>query len=157
MAEVLYPTFDEPDLVADEEIETLSDIYARKFDHEGKKTIVTGSGRTINGTAIDAYRFWVIKCLLTERYQCAAYSTDFGIEFEAIMEADYDRDIAESEIKRSITEALLVDERTVDVLDFTFEWEGDSCHITFIVESIYSIDVVEVDRGGELSGRIRAA
>lgn len=153
----LYPSFDAPELMADEIIENLEEVHAYKFDHEKEKLVVTGTGKALKGTPLEAYRFWAVKCLLTERYQYAAYGSDFGIEFQKIMEADYPRAIAESEIKRTISEALMVDDRTVSATSFKFDWEGDSCWITFILESVYGVDYVDVQRGGELSGRIRAA
>lgn len=157
MTEQLYPSFDAPDLMADEEVEELREIVGYKFDYEKARLVVTGTGRAVKGGPIDAYRFWAVKCCLTERYQYAAYSSDFGVEFQSIISADYPRGIAESEIRRTITEALMVDERTVSVTGFTFYWEGDSCWISFLLESVYGIDDVEIQRGGELSGRIRAA
>ncbi|EGQ21064.1 hypothetical protein HMPREF9372_3347 [Sporosarcina newyorkensis 2681] len=157
MSTQLYPSFDAPDLMADEVVETLQDVYAYKYDYDNERLVVTGTGKAVKGDPIDAYRFWAVKCCLTERYQYAAYSSDFGVEFQAIMEADYPRPIAESEIKRTIKEALMVDERTISVTTFSFEWSGDSCWINFKLESVYGIDNVEIQRGGELSGRIRAA
>lgn len=157
MNEALYPSFDAPDLMVDEVVETLQDVYSYKFDYENERLVVTGSGKAIKGNSLDAYRFWAVKCCLTERYQYMAYSSDFGVEFHTIMAADYPRDIAQSEIKRTIVEALMVDERTVSVTSFTFEWEGDSCWITFQLESVYGVDKVEIQRGGELSGRVQAA
>lgn len=153
----LYPSFDAPDLMADEVVETLQDVFAYKFNYDKEKLVVTGTGKAVKGGPIDAYRFWAVKCCLTERYQYAAYSTDFGVEFERIIAANYPRPIAESEIKRTITEALTIDNRTVSVTGFTFEWEGDSCWINFFLESVYGTDYVEIRRGGEVSGRIRAA
>lgn len=157
MTEPLYPSFDAPNLMVDEQVENLVDVHSYKFDHEKEQLVVTRTGKAIKGSSLDAYRFWAVKCLLTERYQYSSYSPDFGIEFQRIMEADYPRSIAESEMKRTIVEALMVDDRTVSATNFSFEWEGDSCWISFILESVYSVDVVEIQRGGELSGRIRAA
>ena len=156
-AEPLYPSFDAPDLMVDETVETLQDVYAYKFDYEKRRLVVTGTGRAIKGGPVEAYRFWAVKCCLTERFQYPAYSSDFGVEFEAIIAAGYPRDIAESEIQRTIKEALMIDNRTLSVTNFAFEWQGDSCRINFELESVYSIDKVAIQRGGELSGRIQAA
>ncbi|MHC8516981.1 DUF2634 domain-containing protein [Sporosarcina sp. ITBMC105] len=153
----LYPSFDAPDLMADEEVETLQEVYAYKFDYANQQLVVTGTGKAVKGNPIDAYRFWAIKCCLTERYKYPAYTDDFGVEFERIATSDYPRPIAESEIRRTIVESLMVDERTVSVDAFTFDWQGDSCWISFKLESVYSTDYVEIQRGGELSGRILAA
>lgn len=135
------------------------DVVAPKFDVESVKTKINAVGRAEIGDEKEAYRFWVMKCLLTERYKYPAYSTDFGVEIEDIIQSDYPRDIAESEIQRTIVEALTVDERTISVDNFTFQWKGDSVWIAFEVESIYDTEIYELMRGGEEVGRvaIRAA
>lgn len=157
MTEQFYPSFDSPDLMAGEQVETLEEVRAAKFNLEEGQLVVTGIGKVVTGDPVDAYRFWAIKCCLTERYQYEAYSPDFGVEFQRIVEANYPRPIAESEIKRTITEALMIDGRTVSTSAFRFEWSGDSCWIYFQLESVYGIDHVEIVRGGELSGRVLAA
>lgn len=153
---VSYATFDAPTFMFGEDIETLQDVRSYKYDYLEGKIIVTGTGKTLEDTAIDAYRYWAIKCCLTERYERDCYSSDFGIEFNAIVRANYPRGIAESELKRTIKEALMIDERTVNVSSFSFEWKDDSCWVHFLLESIYGIDRIELQRGGELNARVSA-
>lgn len=129
----------------DAEINTI----APKFNEELTHIVVDAIGRAEIGSEKDAYKFWVIKCLLTERYKYLAYDTDFGLEAEEIIRSNYDRDIAESELTRAISEALMVDERTLGVDDFNFEWEGNSAYVTFLIESIYGEDEIEVRLGGD--------
>lgn len=152
-----YSAFDAPIVMFGEEVKTLQDVRSYKYNHDDSKLVVTGTGKTLPDAAIDAYRFWAVKCCLTERYERACYSSDFGIEFDAIVRANYPRGIAESELKRTIKEALMTDERTVNVTSFKFEWEGDSCWVYFLLESIYGVDKVEIQRGGGLNARVSAA
>ena len=149
-----YPVWDVEDVMFDVEEEALPEVESYSYDYAERETFVTGSGKTMRCDAKDAYIFWVVKCVATERYECEAYSTDFGVEFLAIMRNSYPRSIAESEIRRSIKEALHIDNRTVNVSNFRFNWQADMCHITFEVESVYGIDTVTVERGGYSSGRI---
>lgn len=149
-----YPVWDVEDVMFDTEEEVLTDVESYAFDYKERETFVTGNGKTKRCDAKDAYIFWVVKCVATERYECEAYSTDFGVEFQAIMRKNYPRSISESEIRRSIKEALHVDNRTVNVSSFRFEWQADTCYITFEVESVYDIDTVTVEKGGYSSGRI---
>lgn len=149
-----YPVWDVEDVMFDVEEEALPDVESYAFDYMEKETFVTVSGKTRRCDAKDAYIFWVAKCVTTERYAHEAYSTDFGVEFLAIMRKNYPRSITESEIRRSIKEALHVDNRTVSVSNFRFDWKADTCSITFEVESVYDIDTVTVERGGYSSGRI---
>lgn len=149
-----YPVWDIEDVMVDVKEEQLTDVESYEFDYVKKRTVVTGSGKTKRTDAKDAYIFWVVKCVSTERYAHEAYDTDFGIEFLDIMQKNYPKGIAESEIRRTIKEALLVDNRTVNVSNFRFSWQSDVCYITFKVESVYDIDTVTVGRGGVTSGRV---
>lgn len=149
-----YPVWDVEDVMFDVEEEVLPEVESYTYDYNERETFVTGSGKTKRCDAKDAYIFWVIKCVATERYAHEAYSTDFGVEFLKILRQNYPRSITESEIRRSIKEALHVDNRTVNVTNFRFEWRVDECYITFDVESVYGIDTVTVQRGGYSSGRI---
>lgn len=149
-----YPVWDVEDVMFDVEEEVLPEVESYSYDYKERETFVTGSGKTRRCDAADAYVFWVMKCVATERYAHEAYSSDFGVEFLEIMRQNYPRSIAESEIRRSIKEALLVDNRTINVFNFRFNWQADMCYITFGAESVYGIDTVTVERGGYSSGRI---
>lgn len=133
----------------DEEIEQPT---APKFDLERMYVIVDPIGRVEMGNEKSAYKFWVTKCLLTERYKYMAYDTDFGIEIEEIIRSNYDREIAESELIRVITEGLMVDERTLGVEDFEFEWNGDSTYVTFAIESVFGREELDlmIEGGDEI-------
>lgn len=149
-----YPAWDVENVMLGIEEEDLQDVESYKYSYEENQTVVTGSGKTVRSSPQEAYIFWVMKCVLTERYAHEAYDSDYGVEFLAIMREGYPRQIAESEIRRSVKEALLVDSRTINVTDFRFQWERDSCYITFKVESVYGIETVNVERGGFSSGRV---
>lgn len=149
-----YPVWDLEDVMFGTEEEVLPEVESYAYDYDNKRTIVTTSGKAVRCDAKDAYIFWVVKCVSTERYTHEAYSTDFGVEFLAIMKEYYPRGIAESEIRRSIKEALMADSRTINVSNFRFEWKADFCYIRYEVESVYGIDTITVERGGYSSGRI---
>ena len=149
-----YPVWDVEDAMADIEEEALPDIESYVYDYGAREIFITGSGKTKRCGAKDAYIFWVMKCVATERYAYEAYSDDFGVGFLAIMRKGDTRSITESEIRREIKEALGVDNRTVNVSNFRFDWQADTCRIAFEVESVYGIDTVTVERGGFSSGRI---
>lgn len=146
----LYPVWVDEDVeMVDESEEEAQEGYGYLYDYRNNRVITTISGKTERTSEHDAYLYWAYKTVATERFSRAAYSSDFGAEIEAILERDYDRNVAESEIARSITEALEVDERTKKVSDFAFAWEGDSLHVTFSLESIYNTDTINVQRGAE--------
>lgn len=148
----LYPVFEEvpAELVEDteEQQEIQSPLRTPLFDFEKRQTKMDARGRPVDAIDHEAYKQWVVMCVLTERYEYLAYSPDFGTEIKAIMRANYPRPIAESEIQRTITEALGVDPRTVSVGGFSFEWKGDSVWVTCEVESVYGRDEFSFVFGG---------
>ena len=146
----LYPDWVDEDIeMVDESEEVTQEGYGYLYDYNNNRVITTIGGKTTKTSEHDAYLYWAYKTVATERFSRAAYSSDFGVEIEAILERDYDRDVAESEIARSITEALEVDDRTKKVSDFVFSWDGDVLHVTFTLDSIYNTDTINVQRGGE--------
>lgn len=150
----LYPSFDPPAIVQETD-DTIIDTISPKYDEKNQRVVINGIGQAVIGNEKDAYRFWVMKCLLTERYKYPAYSSDFGVEIEKIMSSDYPRSVKESEIERTIVEALSVDPRTVSVYVTSFEWNGDEVFITIEVQSVFDTEIYELNKGGETVGSIR--
>lgn len=76
----------------------------------------------------------VYKILNTERYENSIYSTDYGIELQDLYGGDVEWVIPELEMR--IKEALMADERIMDVRDFSFDIpEKRVIHVTFTVET----------------------
>ena len=83
----------------------------------------------------EALKQSIFLILNTERYEYIIYSHDYGSELKALIGKD--KDIAESEYKRRIKEALIQDDRINNVDNFIFNYDGDNVLIEFIVFSIY--------------------
>ena len=98
--------------------------------------------RVLNGRVIgwidnkQALRQAVEKLLHTERFMHEIYTDEYGIELQGLIGASFE--LVEAEISRIIKEALLVDERIVEVTDITAQKiDSTSLLITFSVESIF--------------------
>ncbi len=77
----------------------------------------------------------VMKILYTERYAYVIYSSDYGVELERLIGQDYDYIV--SDLERTIKEALLVDDRILDIEEFEMEQTGlDTMNASFKVISI---------------------
>lgn len=124
------------------------DVDGYVFDFSKEYTKTTMSGKSVRSGAHQAYLFWVWKCLNTERFKYPIYSTDFGVEIEAIIERNYDRAVTESEIERTIKEALGIDDRTIEARNFSFTWELDGVETEFELESVYSTNIISFRREG---------
>jgi len=71
--------------------------------------------------------------LSTERYESYIYNWYYGVELDSLIGKD--RDFVKSELKRRIAEALLEDDRIIDVTDFDITFDKDKANVIFLVET----------------------
>ncbi len=77
----------------------------------------------------------VMKILYTERYAYVIYSSQYGVELDRLIGQEYDFII--SDLERTITEALLADDRILSITDFTTEQTAiDRMAVSFRVNSV---------------------
>lgn len=77
----------------------------------------------------------VMKILYTERYAYVIYSSQYGVELDRLIGQEYDFII--SDLERTITEALLADDRILSITDFTTEQTAiDRMTTSFRVNSV---------------------
>ena len=99
-----------------------------KLDFERKRI----SGKIDNEEAITQL---VMKILYTERYAYVIYSSQYGVELDRLIGKDYDFIV--SDLERTITEALLADDRILSITDFVAEQTAiDRMTVTFTVNSV---------------------
>jgi len=127
----LYPVFDMPDLVEQQQTEP-APKYGKSwlFDFAKGDFVLDGAGRIMIADGYTAWAQWCVKTILTQRFAHVIYSFDYGTELEEALKQP-SRKAVEAEMERAITEALLADPRTEMVKDFVFEWEGDIVKVSF--------------------------
>jgi len=85
---------------------------------------------------IEAVKQAIYKILMTERYQYAIYSWNYGVELKDL----YGEPVTYvcPELERRITEALLCDDRIQGVEDFEFDLSRKGIvHASFVVRTIF--------------------
>ena len=85
---------------------------------------------------LEAVKQAVYLLLQTDRFLHPIFSWDYGIEREDWQEEDSEEEL-ESLIEDGITEALLQDDRILEVTDFTFERRRDVLSVQFTVGTIF--------------------
>lgn len=130
----LFPVVDVPEEEAEEEEFDEEYRPSALWDFETGDFVSDGAGRIVEADGQTAYLQWCVKVVQTERYACLAYDEDIGTEIEN-MEKD-DRLAVESDLERTITEALMVNPRTEYVRDFEFSGDADSLQCTFTVKGV---------------------
>ena len=129
----LFPVFDMPELVEQARPKPEPEyLESYLFDFEKGDFVVDGAGRAVIADGHTASKQWCIKTVLTERFAFLAYGWGYGVELEEALK-NPSRAIVEMEIEKAITEALVIDDRTELVKDFTFKWSGDQLWVNFTV------------------------
>lgn len=107
-----------------------------QFDFEKGDFTTTETGKMIKTKDIDAWIEWCQKALATQRYRYLIYGRSYGQEFEDLIRKNLNRAGNESEIKRMVTEDLMVDPRTSKVDNFSFNWDGDTVYFTCRITNV---------------------
>ena len=133
MADELFPTFSFPG-EEDEGEETEEKYYPSvSFDFSTGDFFMDGRNNMVQASGREAYIQWCVKMASTERFACLAYSDDQGVELEGLSGSMGWEEI-ESEIERTITEAIEANPATEYVGDFEFDHKGSDCTVSFTVK-----------------------
>ncbi len=135
MAETIFPIVQVPEFALEGTKYDTEYKRSVKWDSEAGDFVLDGANRMVECDGREAFSTWCFKIAQTERYRCLAYPGSIGTEMERAMDND-DEKTVESMVQRTITDALMVNPRAEDVLDFEFSWEGDNMHCKFKVLSI---------------------
>ena len=129
----LYPSFEMPEIVEQQQAQPEPE-YPKSylFDFEKGDFVLDGAGRIVIADGYTAWVQWCVKTVMTERFACLAYSGNYGVEIDKALKQPT-RAAVETEVERTITEALIIDPRTEMVKDFSFRWYADELYVTFTV------------------------
>lgn len=90
-------------------------------------------------TGIEALKLWV-RCALhdqSRRFLYSAHSPDYGNEFAALLGACADQGIWESQLRRAISDALLISPYITAVDGFSFSKDDSRVTAQFTVHTVY--------------------
>jgi hypothetical protein len=118
-----------------------------RFDFTKGEFVLTPTGVVAQNAGAEAWLEWCQKAVMTTRYRHLVYSRLYGQEFEDLIGRHLSRGANESEIKRMVTECLMLDPRTASVSNFTFAWDGDQVTFTCDLANV-------LGEGGTLSGSV---
>lgn len=142
--ESLLPAVEVPDFEEEKEVYDVQYRRSIAWDPLIGDFVRDSTGKVAEANGKEAYTTWCYKSVLTERYNCLAYSDEIGAEMERAMSND---DIAtvESMVRRTVTEALLVNPRTEAVRDISFRWDGDEMHCSITVKGVEFDDDIVIE------------
>lgn len=131
----LLPAVDVPDADGEQSVYDVRYKSSMAWDPIAGDFVRSATGRILTAEGREAYTTWCHKMIQTERYKCLAYSDEMGAEMERAL-SQSDTETVESMVRRTVTEALLVNPRTESVGDFSFTWDGDEMHCKVTVKGV---------------------
>ena len=106
------------------------------YDYENN-CLLLRDGNTYLVEGNEALRIWIFKALATERFRYTAYDAAFGSEIETLPGKSLNNEIANSELKRFITEAIMVNPYIVELSNFQFTQSLSGTTVSFDCETVY--------------------
>lgn len=85
----------------------------------------------------EALKVWIYKALKAKRFVWQAYSHTYGTEVENVIGLSNSPEIIDSEVKRYITETLMVNPYIQELSDFSFAHESSIVTASYTVTTIY--------------------
>ena len=136
----VFPFID-PDVLQQEESTELPLFREYAYDFENNRLLLK-NGQTYLVEGNEALRIWIYKALATERFRYAAYDSDFGSEIDTLIGSPLHGDIAKSELKRFIVEALMVNPYIEELGNFQISQTGSGLTAEFDCTTIYGPDKI---------------
>lgn len=127
-------TVDVPE--AEDREEELPVFRELAYDYE-KNCLLRRGGKPYLVEKDEALKIWIYKALRTIRFRWPAYTHTYGSEVENVIGLSNDPDIIDSEIRRYITETLMVNPYIQELSDYAFRHEKDVVVVNFTVTTVY--------------------
>lgn len=136
----IFPFID-PDALRQEGSTELPLFQEYAYDFENNRLLLK-NGQTYLVEGNEALRIWIFKALTTERFRYTAYDSDFGSEIDTLIGSPLHGDIAKSELKRFITEALMVNPYIEELGNFQISQTGSGVTVEFDCTTVYGPDKI---------------
>ena len=142
----IFP-FITPEAAVEEQTNELPMFREYAFDYENNRLLLRNE-QTYLVEGNEALRIWIVKALVTERFRYAAYDTDYGSEVDTLIGGQMNSDIAMSELKRFIIEALMVNPYIVELSNFQFAQSGSGVTVEFDCTTVYGHEPITWEAKG---------
>lgn len=108
--------------------------YAWDFENND---FILKDGRFVIVEGLEAIKIWIYKTLKIQRYRYLAYSWNYGHELENLIGSTFTKQAIQSEAKRYLEEALLINPYIKAIKDLKAEIVGDALKLDFTVATDY--------------------
>ncbi|ARB07062.1 XkdS-like protein [Clostridioides phage phiSemix9P1] len=108
--------------------------FAWNFEKD-EKIIENGDFKVVERN--EAIKVWIYKTIKTDKYVHLIYTWDYGTDIKNLIGQKYTKGLTESEAKRYIQEALLINPYILEVNVTNTEFKDDNLSINLNIKTIY--------------------
>ncbi|MCC0682753.1 DUF2634 domain-containing protein [Clostridioides sp. ES-S-0005-03] len=108
--------------------------FAWDFEKD-EKIIENGDFKLVERN--EAIKVWIYKTIKTDKYVHLIYTWDYGTDIKNLIGQKYTKGLTESEAKRYIQEALLINPYILEVNVTNTEFKDDNLSINLNIKTIY--------------------
>ena len=126
---------------------TSSTFNGRTFLYDFKKgDFIYKNGAPVEVTGIKALQVWIEKVIRTERFRFKIYENlEYGVSIEDLIGSMLPNGFIESELKRELSESILLNPFVEELTDWSFEIDGSEWKVAFTVVSVEGAFEMEVE------------
>lgn len=126
------------------------------FEYEIDMSNGQFTGSLVNGRR--AVEVWIWKCLMTQRFRFPIYSWMYGSELESYIGRGLTEEYINTDVRLSLTDALLINPEITEIRDFSGVVDGDALKLNFTAVTIFGeVSILEYRIGDHVSGAEYAA
>ena len=115
--------------------------YAYDFENN---TLKTRSGRHYYVYGNEAMKIWIYKAMITSRFKHSAYTDKFGTEIYSLIGEVISSKFKEAEIKRYITEAVMVHPFMVSINKIEMKPYKSGLNVDVYYTTVFDDEIVRV-------------
>lgn len=139
----MFPDITVPNIVTEDDTNTIDHGKEPLFDFKTGQYVIK-DGNPVLVDKMEALKIWIDFTIKTARYRFPAYSFDYGCEIEHFIGLDIPQHVIDTEVKRVVKEALIYDDRIIDITNFTFSREKDKLEISITLKTVFDEFMQEV-------------
>lgn len=131
--------------IIEENIIEDEDFYEYAYDFKNNQFLLDETGKHYYVYGNEAIKIWIYKTMITSRYKFSAYTDNYGTEvFDLVGEVISSR-FKKEEIKRYITEAIMVNPFIISITKIDIEQKKDSAEIIVYYTTTFNNEMESVE------------
>lgn len=132
------------EIIKDEGINN-NEYYEYAYDFKNNEFLLDETGKHYYVYGNEAIKIWIYKTMLTSRFKYSAYTDNFGTEVFDLVGEVISSKFKKEEIKRYITEAVMVNPFIISITKIDIKQEKDNAEVTVYYTTTFNNEMESVE------------